>query len=81
MKIKVKWGFRGDAKKLKTDNPNVRAGQTFDADEEYAHLLIGKGLAEPVGKAKADEDKAGKPAPAKKAAAKSDKQAKAGEDK
>lgn len=46
MKIKILWGFVGDAAKLKTTNPHVRAGEVFDdVDPEYAHLLIGKGLA------------------------------------
>lgn len=47
MKIKAKWGFVGDALKLKADSPRVKAGQMFeDVDDEYAHNLIGKGLAE-----------------------------------
>lgn len=81
MKIKAKWGFIGDAKRLNADSSVVKAGQTFDAEDEYAHILIGKGLAEQVGKAKAEDDKAAKPAPVKKQAAGSDKQAKAGESK
>jgi len=81
MKIKAKWGFRGDAAKLKNDGPNVRAGQVIDVDDEYAHLLIGKGLVEAVASPKSSEDKESKPAPAKSAAPKSDKQSKAGENK
>ncbi|WP_296271731.1 DUF7302 family protein [Pseudomonas sp. UBA6323] len=47
MKIKAKWGFIGDAAKLKVDSPRVKAGQVFEGvDDEYAHTLIGKGLAE-----------------------------------
>lgn len=47
MKIKAKWGFVGDPAKLKADSAKVKAGQVFDdADDEYAHTLIGKGLAE-----------------------------------
>lgn len=47
MKIKAKWGFIGDAAKLKADSAKVKAGQVFeDVDDEYAHILIGKGLAE-----------------------------------
>lgn len=50
MKIKALWGFIGDAKKLGADSAKVKAGQVFeDADDEYAHTLIGKGLAEEVG--------------------------------
>jgi len=48
MKIKAKWGFVGDAAKLKVDNPKVKAGQSFDVDDEYGHTLVGKGLAEQV---------------------------------
>lgn len=49
MKIKAKWGFIGNASLLKADGTNVRAGQVFpEADDEYAHTLIGKGLAEEV---------------------------------
>lgn len=59
MKIKAKWGFRGDASKLETGDPQVRAGQTLDVEEEYAHILIGKGLAEEV---KTPEPKVTKPA-------------------
>jgi len=82
MKIKAKWGFTGDAAKLNADSGKVRAGQTFDADDEYAHLLIGKGLVEQAGgKAKADESKEARPATAQKAAPKSDKSTKAGESK
>lgn len=81
MKIKATWGFVGNAKLLNADSATVRAGQEFDADDEYAHILIGKGLAEPVGKPQASDDKADKPTPAKKQAARPDKQAKAGETK
>lgn len=59
MKIKAKWGFVGDAAKLKADSAKVKAGQVFeDVDDEYAHILIGKGLAEEFdGKAKGKEAK------------------------
>lgn len=54
MKIKAKWGFIGDAEKLKAESSRVKAGQVFDdVDDEYAHTLIGKGLVEEFdGKAK-----------------------------
>ncbi|MCY1426811.1 hypothetical protein D3C76_1340740 [compost metagenome] len=49
MKIKAKWGFIGDAAKLGAESAKVKAGQVFEsADDEYAHILIGKGLAEEV---------------------------------
>lgn len=47
MEIKVLWGFEGDPEKLKTSNGRILAGTVLDLeDEEYAHGLIGKGLAE-----------------------------------
>lgn len=50
MNIKALWGFIGDAKKLGAESPRVMAGQEFtDADDEYAHVLIGKGLVEEAG--------------------------------
>ncbi|AID83539.1 MULTISPECIES: DUF7302 family protein [Pseudomonas] len=50
MKIKALWGFVGDAKKLGAESAQVRAGQVFEeVDDEYAHVLIGKGLAAEVG--------------------------------
>lgn len=67
MKIKAKWGFVGDAAKLGTESAKVKAGQVFeDVDEEYAHILIGKGLAEEVtDKAKPKESKPAAPKEAK----------------
>ncbi|CAB3870281.1 hypothetical protein [Achromobacter deleyi] len=54
MKIKALWGFRGDAKKLGKGDGRVRAGDTFDdADSEYGHALVGKGLVEEVDGSKA----------------------------
>lgn len=54
MKIKALWGFRGDAKKLGKGDGRVRAGETFDdADPEYGHALVGKGLVEALDDAKA----------------------------
>ncbi|KAA0997210.1 hypothetical protein FQ192_05470 [Pseudomonas sp. ANT_J12] len=50
MKIKALWGFVGNAILLSADSTSVKAGQVFDdVDDEYAHTLIGKGLAEEVG--------------------------------
>lgn len=44
MKIKALWGFRGDAGKL--GNAVVKRGEVFEGvEDEYAHILIGKGLA------------------------------------
>ena len=62
MEIKVLWGFEGDPEKLKTDNGRVLAGTVLDVDDELAHGLIGKGLAE---KAKPASNKAAKPAETK----------------
>ena len=46
MQIKVLWGFEGDPEKLKIENGRVLAGTVLDIDDELAHALIGKGLAE-----------------------------------
>ncbi|WP_412481643.1 hypothetical protein [Pseudomonas asiatica] len=66
MKIKILWGFVGNGALLGGTSNKVKAGETFDeADDEYAHALIGKGLAEEVdsdGKAKAVRPKETKPA-------------------
>jgi len=49
MKIKAQWGFIGDATRLGHGSGRVRAGEVFDnADGEYAHMLIGKGLVSAV---------------------------------
>jgi hypothetical protein len=46
MHIKILWGFVGDAVALGTDSTKIKRGQEFkEADDEYAHTLIGKGLA------------------------------------
>lgn len=74
MKIKAIWGFHGDPVKLGAESSRVVRGQVFDkADEEYGHILVGKGLVEEVGAsegkpsapkttkpAKPDENKGGK---------------------
>ncbi len=65
MKIKILWGFVGNGALLGGTSNKVKAGETFDeADDEYAHALIGKGLAEEVdgdGQAKAVKPKETKP--------------------
>ncbi|VEF08403.1 Uncharacterised protein [Pseudomonas fluorescens] len=65
MKIKALWGFVGNAQLLGADSSSVKAGQVFeDVDDEYAHTLIGKGLAEEVdgeGKSKPAKPKDTKP--------------------
>lgn len=67
MNIKTLWGFRDDQDVLKTGDVQVKAGRTFkDVDPQYAHALIGKGLAEEV--------KAARPAEAEKAEPKATKQ-------
>lgn len=77
MKIKTTWGFIGNAVKLNADSNVVMAGQTFDADDEYAHTLIGKGLAVAVDDdAGAKSNKEAKPSAAQKVNAEGDKQAK-----
>ncbi len=46
MNIKALWGFVGNAELLGADSPKVKSGQEFqNVDEEYAHVLLGKGLA------------------------------------
>lgn len=65
MKIKALWGFVGNAILLNADSTSVKAGQVFDdVDDEYAHTLIGKGLAEEVDaddKTKVNKPKESKP--------------------
>lgn len=64
MNIKALWGFLGNAELLGVDSPNVKSGNQFeDVDDEYAHVLIGKGLAVEVdaeGKQKSAAPKTGK---------------------
>jgi len=49
MKIKAQWGFIGIAHLLGVASAKVVAGQVLeDVDDEYAHILIGKGLAQQV---------------------------------
>lgn len=66
MKIKTLWGFVGNGALLGADSDKVKAGVVFDeANEEYAHILIGKGLAVEVdanGKPRAVKPKESKPA-------------------
>ncbi|MFJ4117022.1 hypothetical protein ACIPV9_11490 [Pseudomonas psychrophila] len=62
MQIKVLWGFEGDPEKLKIENGRVLAGTVLDIDDELAHALIGKGLAE---QSKPGSNKAAKPAETK----------------
>ncbi|PYD92643.1 hypothetical protein DNF23_10920 [Pseudomonas syringae pv. pisi] len=66
MKIKAVWGFVGNAALLGTDSTSVKAGESFDeVDDEYAHVLIGKGLVVEVdadGKPKIQKPKDSKPA-------------------
>jgi hypothetical protein len=76
MKIKALWGFVGNAALLGegVESAKVTRGQVFeDADDEYAHTLIGKQLAVEVGgdgKPKILKPKESKPAtPAEKKAA------------
>jgi hypothetical protein len=65
MKIKILWGFVGNGLLLGGDSNKVKAGTAFEeADDEYAHTLIGKGLAVEVdgnGKSKLTKPKGTKP--------------------
>lgn len=66
MKIKILWGFVGNGLLLGANSNKIKAGVTFDeADDEYAHTLIGKGLAVEVdanGKPRLAKPKETKPA-------------------
>jgi len=49
MNIRTLWSFDGDAEKLKHDGARIPAFTLFEGvDKDYAHQLIGKGLAEEV---------------------------------
>ena len=64
MKIKARWGFIGDAEKLKSKERQVRRNDVFDGvDSEYAHLLIGKGLAVEIVAEPEENRQARSPAP------------------
>lgn len=79
MKIKTLWGFVGNGLLLGADSNKIKAGVMFDeADDEYAHTLIGKGLAVEVdanGKPRLAEPIATKPAAPKEDKAAADKAA------
>nr|WP_288454590.1 hypothetical protein [uncultured Pseudomonas sp.] len=84
MKIKALWGFIGNAALLGAESAKVVAGQVFEnADDEYGHTLVGKGLVEEVtGKSAAAKGKTEADAKAKadaeaKAKAEADAKAKA----
>ncbi|MEA3168981.1 MAG: hypothetical protein QOI97_1929 [Pseudomonas sp.] len=66
MNIKALWGFVGNAELLGADSPKVKSGQEFEkVDDEYAHVLLGKGLAVELdanGKPKVAKPKSAKPA-------------------
>ena len=79
MHIKALWGFVGNADLLGAESPKVKRGQEFEkADDEYAHTLLGKGLAVEVdanGKPKVVKPKETKPAAPKEDKAAADKAA------
>jgi len=79
MKIKALWGFVGNAELLGVDSPKVKSGQEFeDVDDEYAHVLLGKGLAVELdanGKPKVAKPKSTKPAAPNEEKAAADKAA------
>ncbi|PPA02414.1 hypothetical protein C4E44_19510 [Pseudomonas sp. MWU12-2312b] len=66
MKIKILWGFVGNGQLLGAESNKVKAGAVFEeADDEYAHTLIGKGLAVEIdanGKPRVVKPKETKPA-------------------
>ncbi|WP_442109164.1 hypothetical protein [Pseudomonas sp. NUPR-001] len=71
MKIKILWGFVGNGALLGADSNKIKAGATFEeADDEYAHTLIGKGLAVEIdanGKPRLAKPKEAKPVAPKEA--------------
>lgn len=79
MKIKVIWGFVGNALLLGSGVTAVKAGQVFDdVDEEYAYALIGKGLVVELdanGKPRVVKPKENKPAAPKEDKAAAEKAA------
>ncbi|MBK5003012.1 hypothetical protein IAE37_005288 [Pseudomonas sp. S31] len=79
MKIKILWGFVGNGALLKADSNKIKANAVFDdVDNEYAHSLIGKGLAVEVdanGKPRVAKPKETKPAAPKEEKAAAEKAA------
>lgn len=70
MKIRTLWGFEGDPAKLGVAFARIHAGEILeDVDEEYAHGLIGKGLAVQVTDGAAPKETKPATAAEKKAAA------------
>jgi len=70
MKIRTLWGFEGNSAKLGTASDQVRAGVTLESvEDEYAHVLIGKGLAVAVADGAAPKENKQTSAAEKKAAA------------
>jgi len=71
MHIKALWGFVGNAELLGAASTKVKRGQEFEkADDEYAHTLLGKGLAVELdanGKPKLAKPKESKPSATKEA--------------
>lgn len=69
MKIKILWGFVGNGALLGASSNKIKAGETFDeADDEYGHALIGKGLAVEIdanGKPRVTKPKETKPVTSK----------------
>lgn len=70
MKIRTLWGFEGDPTKLGVAFARIRAGEGLeDVEDEYAHGLIGKGLAVQVTDGAAPKETKPATAAEKKAAA------------
>ena len=64
MDIKTLWGFVGNAELLGAESPKIKAGKEFrGVDDEYAHALIGKGLAVEVGELLGQQPSASHQAP------------------
>ncbi len=46
MDIQIKWGFMDESRKLNPDSVKINAGDKYEGvDDQYAHELIGRGLA------------------------------------
>lgn len=79
MNIKIEWGFVGRGALLGATTNQIKAGEVFeDANDEYAHILIGKGLAVEVdasGKPRLVKPKETKPAAPKEDKGAADKAA------
>ena len=60
MKIKATWGFKGDPAAVGNAEGRVLAGTVLTVGDEYAHHLIGRGLAKAYGDKEAAAEQAAK---------------------